>query len=190
MSDPSVPQGRKRRALGKGLTALLVLDVLLVAGFVVLAVNAPQRGGAQDPTPVAAPADDEPETTPDATAPSEVEGGETLEAFELPSGNIWCEMTEDAATCTILEFSYERPEAGEGCDGERGQVVRVTAEAETGFPCVEEDVVKPDGLPVLDYGEASTVGEMTCQASERGAFCRHDPSQAGFSLARAGVNRF
>jgi hypothetical protein len=167
-----------------------VLDVLLVAGFVVLAVNAPQRGGAPEPTPVASSTADEPETTPDATAPNEVEGGEAIEAFELPSGNIWCEMSEDAATCTILEFSYERPEQRDSCDGELGQVVRVTAEAETGFPCVEEDVAKPDDLPVLDYGEASTVGEMTCQASERGAFCRHDPSQAGFSLARAGVNRF
>lgn len=193
MADRTTPEeqaGRPRRSLGPGLTAFLVVDVLLVAAFLVLALTAPQRGPVDDP-PVAtsSPGD---ESTPDASAPEDPETSEELTAFVLPSGNIWCEMDEGSATCTILQIGYERPDAPDGCDGTVGNVLTVSAETESmSFPCVEGKPPRPAAdLPVLEYGEASEIGEMTCQSSRNGAFCRHNPSGAGFSVARSGYTRF
>lgn len=191
MSDHSTaaPTGRKRRALGPGLTAFLVVDILLVAAFVVVAVNAPQRGGGPETQESTAA---EPETTPDATAPADPQDATAIAAFALPSGNIHCEMTETTASCTILSFSYERPAAPEGCTGTAGNVLLVSAETEeVSFPCLEgEPAAAGADVPVLEYGEASTVGDMTCQSSRNGASCRHNPSGAGFSVARAGYTIF
>lgn len=182
--------GRARRTLGPGLTAFLVVDVLLVLAFVLVAVNAPQRGGPAQET--AAEEVAEPETTPEASAPEEPTDAESLAAFVLPSGNIHCAMDETSATCTILSFSYEAPAAPEGCEGTVGHVLRVEAATEeVMFPCVDGDPPPvPEDAPELAYGEASTVGDMTCQSSRNGAFCRHDPSGVGFSLARAGYTTF
>lgn len=182
--------GRGRRTLGPGLTAFLVVDVLLVLAFVLVAVNAPQR---EAPGPGAVEETvDEPETTPEASAPEEPTDAEALGAFVLPSGNIHCAMDETSATCTILSFSYAAPAVPEGCAGTVGNVLRVDAASEqVTFPCVEgEPPAAAEGTPELAYGEASTVGDMTCQSSRNGVFCRHNPSGVGFSLARAGYTIF
>ena len=187
---PPTQPGRPRRSLGPGLTAFLVVDVLLVAVFLFLAFTAPQRGQ-DDPAPVASASPGD-ESTPDASAPEDPATSEELTAFVLPSGNIWCEMDEASATCTILQFSYEPPETPEDCDGTVGNVLTVSAESESmSFPCVEGDPPGPAAdLPELAYGEAREIGEMTCQSSRNGAFCRHNPSGAGFSVARSGYTRF
>ena len=59
-----------------------------------------------------------------------------------------------------------------------------------GAPRDEAGTTAYADLPELAYGEASEIGEMTCQSSRNGAFCRHNPSGAGFSVARSGYTRF
>lgn len=190
---PPAPRGdRPRRRLGPGLTAFLVVDVVLVAVFIVLAVAAltevGERRDRQEQAAAATPSAPA-EESPDATAPADAEDAQSLEGFVLPSGNIWCEMDAEQATCTILSIAYERPAPREGCDVELGQVITVTADGEVAYPCAEAE--RPPGdLPELDYGEGSTLGEMSCLSSRNGAHCRHDPSGAGFSVARAGVTIF
>src|SRR5690606_28575339 len=121
----------------------------------------------------------------------EPEETEALTDFVLPSGNIYCSMTETSATCTILSFTYEPPPLPEGCTGTAGAVLSVTAGEAPTFPCVEEAPSGPPAdAPELDYGEGSTIGEMTCLSSRNGVFCRHDPSGRGFSVARAGHQFF
>lgn len=195
-AGPNRPDGpvgpRPRRRLGPGLTAFLVVDVVLVVVLVVLAATAlSDRGGsgtAASPSPTPS-ATAQVEETPDATAPADAEDAQELAAFVLPSGNIWCEMTAEAATCTILNAAYDPPEPRDDCDAEIGQVLRVTAEGETGFPCREPER-PPEGTPELTYGEASTVGELSCFSSRNGAHCRHNPTGVGFSVARAGYTQF
>lgn len=175
--------------LGPGWTTFLVIDVVLVLTFLVLlamqVVNTPS-------SPTAGPAvtgsgSPEPETTPEQSAPGQPDENTVLAEFVLPSGNVWCSMTETSATCTILQFSYERPATPEGCAGAVGNQLSVTADGPATFPCVEGDPPGPaQGLPVLEYGQASTIGEMTCFSSTNGATCRHNPSGNGFSVARAG----
>lgn len=194
-SRGSAPRGgaapaRRRRPLGPGLTAFLVVDVLLVLTFLVLLGLWLSDGSEEEPQ--AAPSPTAPvEETPEESAPAEPTENSGLTDFQLPSGNIYCSMTEDSATCTIVDFSYEPPPPPEGCAGTAGHVLTVSAGGPASFACVEGDVAPPPAdLPVLDYGQGSTIGEMTCLSSRNGAFCRHDPSGAGFSVARAGTNFF
>lgn len=200
MSERSTPTGTRRNgsgsALGPGLTTFLVVDIILVITFLVLLAMSLANGPAgqrntsaspdQSPTTSDAPAD-EPETSPDQSAPPEPERNEALTDFVLPSGNIYCSMTDSTATCTILSFSYEPPPLPEGCTGTVGSVLEITAGGAPTFPCVPEPPTGPaPGTPELAYGEGSTIGEMTCLSSRNGVFCRHDPSGRGFSVARAG----
>lgn len=174
--------------LGPGWTTFLVIDAILVTTFLVLLVmqlagGSPEDGAAPVVTQTAEP---EPETTPEPTAPTAPDENTALDAFVLPSGNIWCSMTETSATCTIGTFTYAAPEKPAECTGAVGQVFSVTAAEGATLPCVDAVPPRPDGAAVLEYGQASTIGEMTCYSSKNGATCRHNPTGAGFSVARAG----
>ncbi|HWS58998.1 MAG TPA: hypothetical protein VN257_10690 [Actinotalea sp.] len=188
MSDPSTspaagPVGRLA-SLTPGLRALLVLDVVLVLVLLVLlALHLVNSVAADAPPTSTAPVED----TPEVSAPEAPADAETLSVFRLPSGNIWCEMTETSATCTIVQFSFTPPEPPPDCTGTVGNLLSVTAGQEPTMPCVTQPVGgPPDGAVVLEYGQASTIGEMTCHSSTNGATCRHNPTGAGFSVARGG----
>lgn len=174
-----------------GLTTFLVVDAILVVTFLVLLVlHLVDSGGTPaGPPPVAATSGTPsaaPETTPEATAPSAPADNQGLAEFVLPSGNIWCSMTETSATCVIGQFSFAPPTPPPGCTGTIGPVFTVTAADGAAQPCVPEVPPRPDDAPTLEYGQASTIGEMTCYSSRNGATCRHDPTGEGFSVARAG----
>lgn len=175
--------------LGPGWTTFLVIDAILVTTFLVLLVMQLAAGSPDDgaaPVPTESAATEEPETTPEPTAPTAPEENQALETFVLPSGNIWCSMTETSATCTIGSFTYTPPEKPADCAGAVGQVFSVTAAEGATLPCVTTAPPRPEGAAVLEYGQASTIGDMTCQSSKNGATCRHNPTGAGFSVARAG----
>lgn len=193
-TGPARPGLAPRPRLGPGLTTFLVVDVILVLTFLVLLVMSLANGSANrdgtgtpdgSPTATGVPSE-QPETSPDQSAPPEPEQNEALTDFVLPSGNIYCSMIESTATCTILSFAYEPPPAPEGCAGTVGAVLEITAGQAPTFPCVPEPPTGPaPGTPELGYGEGSTIGEMTCLSSRNGVFCRHNPSGRGFSVARA-----
>ncbi|WP_372593157.1 hypothetical protein [Actinotalea sp.] len=185
-----VPE-RERAPLSPGMTTFIVVDVILVLTFLALLALL-GTGGSQVPTPVAsASTTDGPETTPDSSAPTAPTDAETLTSFVLPSGNIWCSMTETTAACTILQYTFTPPAVPEGCDGTVGNVLQVTAGEEAALACVVGEPQRaPAGTITLEYGQASTVGEMTCHSSTNGATCRHNPSGAGFSVARGGYTLF
>lgn len=182
-----------RRRLGPGLTTFLVIDVILVLTFLVLLalhLTSDQDQEAPDAAAQTA-APEQPETTPEQSAPAEPEESETLTEFVLPSGNIHCTMTETSATCTILSFTYAAPEPPPGCGATAGHTLVVEAGSPPAYACDEgPPPAPPEGASTLEYGEGSTIGEMTCLSSENGVFCRHDPSGAGFSVARAGTTFF
>ncbi|MCL3860322.1 hypothetical protein [Actinotalea sp. K2] len=190
---PAAAAGGRRRPLSPGMTAFLAIDVILVVTFLVVLAMVMSGGDGDEPeTPAASPTQQDPlESTPEESAPAEPTDSLDLGAFVLPSGNIHCTVTPDAATCTILQFSYEPPAPPEGCTGTVGSVLTVTATDGFSFPCVDAPpAAAPEGTPVLDYGQATTVGEMSCFSSTNGATCRHNPTGQGFSVARAGYQPF
>jgi hypothetical protein len=182
MDESTTPRpGAGRRGLGRGMTVFLVVDVLLVLA-VAVALAAFFSGGERPGSDAdgAPSGGSSPTATPDGT---DAAGPGT---FALPSGNISCEITDDAATCTIADTDAE-PVTEEGCAGVVGPVVTVTADGASAT-CVQGALPGPaaPGTPVLEYGESTTVGDFTCTSSTTGVTCRHDPSEAGFTLARAG----
>ncbi|HQY33056.1 MAG TPA: hypothetical protein PLS68_03720 [Actinotalea sp.] len=185
-TSPAVGPVGGLRSLTPAMTTFVVVDAILVLTFLVLLVMAVVNA-APPATPGASEETVAPETTPDATAPDAPADAETLTAFRLPSGNIWCAMTETSATCTIVQFTFTPPELPEGCTGTVGNVLTVSATDGPSMPCQTAAVAgAPDGTTVLEYGQASTVGEMTCHSSTNGATCRHNPTGRGFSVARGG----
>lgn len=192
MAGSGAQAARTRASLSpSGLATFVVVDAILVLTFLVLLVlhvvntpsGRPVAGAEPGATSSATP---EPETTPEVTAPVAPPDNAELTEFVLPSGNIWCEMTEDSATCAIGSFSFTPPDPPAGCTGIVGPVLVVTAAEGASTPCVPEVPPRPDDAPVLEYGQASTIGEMTCHSSRNGATCRHNPTGEGFSVARAG----
>ena len=195
---PAPERGGGRRARSPGLTTFVVVDVILVLTFLVLlAMNVMADGGESGDGGTSADAGQtssatpEPETDPQESAPAEPVAAEAVAEFQLPSGNIFCSMTDTSATCTILAFSYTAPELPAGCAGTVGNVLTVTAADGAAMPCVTTPPTGAvAGTPVLEYGQASTVGEMTCQSSPNGVYCQHDPTRTGFSVAKAGYRLF
>ena len=191
--QPAAPRPGLLAALPPQLRTFAIIDAVLVLTFVVLFGMHLAGGGAPAP-PVSAPdttspATDDPETTPEPSAPADPGENEGLAEFVLPSGNIWCTMTETSATCTIGTYSYTPPEDPE-CTGTIGPVLTISAEGLASMPCVDAEPPRPEGAAVLEYGQASTIGDVTCHSSRNGATCRHNPSGQGFSVARAGYTFF
>ena len=186
---------RGRWGLSPAMTTFAVIDAILVVTFVLLVILLRPFSGSKAAAPSASTtsvsSSPAPEMTPDATVPPSPTDPTDLKVFRLPSGNIWCEMTDTSATCTILRFTYTAPDPPAGCSGTAGNVFTVVAGHEAKFACVGgEPPAVPKGAPTLEYGQASTVGEMTCHSSTNGVTCRHNPSGVGFSMARAGYRLF
>ncbi len=155
--------------------ALVVVDVLLVLVLVVLLVAL--RGGGDDGASV----------SPTTASPAPTAAGPTLapepEAFELPTGNIACEVAADGVRCTIGSFTYAPPPV-EGCDAPTGHVVRLDGEGFR-FEC------ETDGVPAVEtlgeqlaYGSKVAVGDWTCASGTDGVTCT-GADGTGFRLARA-----
>jgi hypothetical protein len=182
---------RVRAPLGPGMTTFLVVDAILVMTFVVLLVmlgTGPRSGPSLAASSSSAPGA---ELTPEASAPASPTDAESLATFALPSGNIWCTMTSTSATCTILQYTFTPPDLPAGCAGTVGNVLSVSAGQKALLTCVTGEPQRaPDGTTILEYGQASTVGEMTCHSSTNGATCRHNPTGSGFSVARGGYTFF
>lgn len=178
--------------LSSGMRTFAIIDAVLVGALVVLlgmhlASPRPQQP-VSAPVTTTPPAED-PETTPEPSSPADPTENEGLTEFVLPSGNIWCTMTETSATCTIGTYSFVPPEDPE-CAGVVGPVLTISGGEPASMPCVAAAPPRPDGATVLEYGQASTIGDMTCHSSRNGATCRHNPSGEGFSVARAGYTFF
>ena len=189
--SPAPTQGRRLLGtLSPRMTAFVVADGVLVLAFVVvlaLYLSGGLRGAAAGSTPSAATSGTAGETsaapTPDVASPDAVK-------FALPSGNIACELSEKGATCTIANSSATPP-VDETCSGVLGLVLTVD-ENGAAAPCVEgaSPGAAAAGTPVLEYGQAKTVGDYTCTSSSTGVTCQNDKTTDGFKLAKAGSELF
>lgn len=186
----------KRGGLGPAAITLIVVDALLVAALVVIMVTWPNTTAT---APGAA-------TTSSATATNGPNGGSEQEgslpavevpddalelaAFEMPSGNIWCELNSDEAHCSIEDFNYSPPPMPD-CDNDLvGHVWQVTAEGAD--PVCPDDgaLQRPDDLAELTYGEAAAAGDFLCRSDRQGVTCKSVPTGHGFEIARDGTRSF
>lgn len=185
--------------------ALAVIDVVLLITFAVLLVaGGPASSGREDASASAsasASAGTEAETEgTDTTSPSgEPSEGESpsygaaasaldLPQFQLPSGNIYCTLTEETAGCTIVDRTYDTP-PGEDCEW-RGNVVQLTTDG-VALPCpTSQPSTASSAMTVLEYGQSATLGPWVCQSNRDGLECFSLIDGTGFTLARASLTSY
>ena len=107
--------------------------------------------------------------------------------FQSPTGNIHCAMYifdgRAEARCDLREYtpSYTRRPAG--CDLDWGMAFALGASGKGVLACVG-DTVQDRRNPVLPYGEAVSLGGISCVSAKTGMTCTNAEGH-GFSVAKA-----
>lgn len=107
--------------------------------------------------------------------------------FRSPTGNIHCALYDwnggAEARCDLRELtpSYRTPPAG--CDLDWGSAFGVGASGKGFLVCAGDTVMDPRN-PVLDYGQAVSLGGISCVSARTGMTCTNAAGH-GFSVAKA-----
>ncbi|WP_315094167.1 DUF6636 domain-containing protein [uncultured Cellulomonas sp.] len=160
---------------------LVIVDALLVAILAVLAIVFVVNGAGAGRTPDGASAGPSASSAP--TSSSSATSTEPV-TFASPTGNISCTMSVDGVTCSIASYTYAPPVVA-GCAETTGHVLvlnpdGVAFDCESGPP----PAVAGEDVPVLEYGQSTSVGDYSCRSATDGVQCT-DGSGTGFRLARA-----
>ncbi|MCE3550227.1 protein kinase [Pseudonocardia sp. RS11V-5] len=169
--------------------AVTVLAAAAVAGVLAL------RGDG-DPGPTAAPPTTVPtaaatSAVPATTPPSDVRVSAEPTGFSSPSGNIACSLQPNSVRCDIAQAEWDPttvPDRPAECAGVWGDSLQITGTDRADFAC-HSDTVFGTG-PVLDYGRALRVGDVTCTSRQTGVECRVGASGHGFGLSRTAYQLF
>ena len=107
--------------------------------------------------------------------------------FQSPTGNIHCALyvweggTEARCDLRALTPSYRKAPAG--CDLDWGSAFAVPARGKSYLVCAGDTVQDP-GNPVLPYGQAVSLGGISCVSAKTGVTCTNAEGH-GFSVAKA-----
>ena len=107
--------------------------------------------------------------------------------FRSPTGNIHCAMYvfegRAEARCDIRDYTPSFTRAPAGCDLDWGMAFAVGASGKGVLACVGDTVQDPAN-PVLPYGEAISLGGISCVSAKTGMTCTNADGH-GFSVAKA-----
>jgi hypothetical protein len=114
-----------------------------------------------------------------------------LEQFQTPTKNIACAATGEDVRCDIEARSWTPPPRPRSCDADFdwGQRLQHPSDGTATGNCAT-DTVLDKASPVLAYGEASTVGPITCVSRLDGLTCTHARTDRGFFLSRGSYKLF
>lgn len=108
-------------------------------------------------------------------------------AFRSPTGNIHCGLYQweggTSVRCDVMELVPSYTQAPPGCDYDWGRSFAVDARGKGYLACVSDAVADPAN-PVLPYGEAVSLGGISCVSAKTGMTCTNAEGH-GFSVARA-----
>ncbi|NKC29668.1 DUF6636 domain-containing protein [Falsiroseomonas selenitidurans] len=110
------------------------------------------------------------------------------EGFQLPSGNVFCAVEENALRCDLVEFSFTRPPRPQDCDTDWGHAYSLGARGGARALCAGDTVVNR-GARRLRYGERWDGAGVTCHAERTGLHCINADGR-GFDLARSRLGLF
>lgn len=107
--------------------------------------------------------------------------------FQSPTGNIHCGIYAWEGTagvrCDLREltptYTYQPP----GCEYDWGSSFAVEKTGKGYLACVS-DTVRDPGNPVLPYGQAISLGGISCVSAKTGMTCTNADGH-GFSVAKA-----
>lgn len=107
--------------------------------------------------------------------------------FRSPTGNINCIMYSDpsgaTARCDLRELTPSYSKRPAGCDFDWGHSFAVDNTGKGYLACVSDAVGGP-GAAVLRYGQAVSLGGISCVSAETGMTCTNAKGH-GFSVAKA-----
>jgi hypothetical protein len=109
-------------------------------------------------------------------------------AFQSPTGNIHCGLYAGegraSVRCDLLDLvpSYTRPPPG--CAFDWGSSFGLDSRGMGYLACVSDAVADPAN-PVLGYGQAVSLGGISCVSARNGMTCTNAEGH-GFQIARAG----
>lgn len=99
-----------------------------------------------------------------------------------PSGNITCELGEEAVTCTINSHNFENSNL-QTCGA--GPLTLTAELDDAGIDCSAQQVSSAGAVP-LSYADYATYGNSACVSSQFGVACWNTVSGASFGVAREG----
>jgi hypothetical protein len=108
-------------------------------------------------------------------------------SWQSPTGNIHCAIYADqggaSARCDLIDLtpSYRSPPPG--CDLDWGSSFAVDSRGAGYLACVGDTVIDRYN-PVLPYGQAVSMGGISCVSAKTGMTCTNADGH-GFSVARA-----
>jgi hypothetical protein len=109
-----------------------------------------------------------------------------LVTFQSPTGNIHCNIYQwqgdTGARCDLRELTPTYTYQPAGCDYDWGQSFGVDADGKGYLACVSDALFDP-GNPVLPYGEAVSLGGISCVSAKTGMTCTNREGH-GFSVAK------
>lgn len=111
-------------------------------------------------------------------------------AFASPSGNIACVIDAVSARCDIAQMTqqdFTTPPAD--CPLDFGGAFGIQAAADKGAALCHGDTVFAPDLPVLDYGQEMSIGDIRCTSEKTGMRCANAAGH-GFQIAKAGQSLF
>ena len=107
--------------------------------------------------------------------------------FQSPTGNIHCAMYTFNGTaearCDLREYTPSYTKRPTGCDLDWGMAFAVGASGRGVLACVGDTVQDP-GNPVLPYGEAVSLGGISCVSAKTGMTCTNAEGH-GFNVRKA-----
>ena len=122
------------------------------------------------------------------------EAGRSVEVadFRSPSGNIYCRLGPDFATCEVEEGRIEPPDDGICAGGEATDVGRLELVAGAVTPVCNTDSMRDPEAKKLAYGRIARLPgvDVTCLSEERGVTCIDPRSEHGFFIARGTFTTF
>jgi len=110
------------------------------------------------------------------------------DSFQLPFGNIFCAVEENAIRCDLAEFSFAKPPRPRDCETDWGHAYALGARGGSRVLCAGDTVINR-GAPVLRYGARWDGLGVTCYAERTGLKCINGDGR-GFEISRTMLNRF
>ncbi|MBU8545433.1 MULTISPECIES: DUF6636 domain-containing protein [Roseomonadaceae] len=110
------------------------------------------------------------------------------EGFQMPSGNVFCEVEENALRCDLVDFTFARPPQPADCETDWGHAYSLAARGTSRVLCAGDTVVNR-GARRLRYGDRWDGVGVTCHAERTGLKCINAEGR-GFELSRTRLSRF
>jgi hypothetical protein len=106
--------------------------------------------------------------------------------FQSPTGNIHCTIETFertvSARCDLRELTKSYTKRPEGCEYDWGTSFAVDGVGKGYLACISDSMI--DGRnPVLTYGEAVSLGGISCVSAKTGVTCTNAAGH-GFSVAK------